>query len=173
MGQPGGNDVDPTWSPDGNRLVFAHLPPFETPCKAEIYVLDLKSRQISTIAGSDGLFSPRWSPDGNSMVAATKDFTRLMLFSFATLKWEELAKGPPEYPGYPGWSRDGRFVYFMSLSDVLRVRIADHRVEQVVSLKDVRLKIGFTGLSLTPDDSPLLLFETSVKELYALDWMAP
>jgi hypothetical protein len=61
----------------------------------------------------------------------------------------------------------------MNDNDVLRVRIADRRVEKVVSLKDVRLKIGLTGLSLTPDDSPLLLFETSVKEVYALDWIAP
>jgi Tol biopolymer transport system component len=167
------NDVDPTWSPDGSRLVFGHLPPFGTSCKAAIYVLDLKSHQVSTIAGSDGLFSPRWSPDGNSMVAVTEDFSRLMLFSFATQRWEELAKGPPEYLGYPGWSRDGRFVYFIGESDVLRVRIADHKMEKVVSLKDVRLKIGNAGLSLTPDDSPLLLFETSVKELYALDWIAP
>jgi Tol biopolymer transport system component len=163
-------DVDPTWSPDGNKLVFGHMPPFGTSCKAEIYVLDLKSRQASTIAGSDGLFSPRWSPDGNSIVATTADFSRLMLFSFATQRWEEVVKG---FNSYPGWSHDGRFVYFMNESDVLRVRIADHKVEKVVSLRDVRLKYGRGGLSLSPDDSPLLLHETSVQELYALDWVAP
>jgi hypothetical protein len=55
---------------------------------------------------------------------------------------------------------------------VLRVRIAGHKVEKVVSLMSLHLKFG-SGLSLTPDDSPLLLRETAVQELYALDWVAP
>ena len=92
-----------------------------------------------------------------------------MLFSFATQKWEEAVNGSVFHAQ---WSRDGRFVYFMNESDVLRVRIADHKVEKVVSLMDVHLKFG-SGLSLTPDDSPLALRETAVKELYALDWVAP
>jgi Tol biopolymer transport system component len=162
------NDFDPTWSPDGNRLAFA--PITETSCKAAIYLLDLKSRQVSTIIGSDGLFSPRWSPDGNSIVAITADSARLMLFSFATQRWEEAVKGSV---GYPVWSHDGRFVYFMGdNNDVLRVRIADHKVEKAASLTGVHLQWN-TGISLTPDDVPLVLNETSVYELYALDWEAP
>jgi Tol biopolymer transport system component len=160
------DDMDPTWSPDGNRLVFA--PTLGTSCKAAIYLLDLKSRQISTIAGSDGLFSPRWSPDGNSIVAVSTDQSRLMHFSFATQRWEEALKG--HLIGFQVWSRDGKFVYFMNDTDMLRLRIADHKVEKVVSL--AHLKFG-SGLSLTPDDSPLVLRETAVHELYALDWVAP
>jgi hypothetical protein len=60
-----------------------------------------------------------------------------MLFSFATQRWEEAVKG---FVFHAEWSRDGRFVYFMNDSDVLRVRIADHKVEKVVSL--TRLKFG-------------------------------
>jgi dipeptidyl aminopeptidase/acylaminoacyl peptidase len=160
------DDIDPTWSPDGNSLVFGLRP--GTSCKPAIYVLDLKSRQVSTIAGSDGLFAPLWSPDGNWIVAIREDH-KLMLFSFATQKWEEAVKG---FVQHAGWSRDGRFVYFMNDSDVLRVRISDHKVEKVVSLMNLRLKFG-SGLGLTPDDSPLALRETSVRELYALEWVAP
>jgi len=46
----------------------------------------------------------------------------------------------------------GDSFYFMNVSDVLRVRIADHKVEKVVSLMSLHLKFG-SGLSLTPDDS--------------------
>jgi Tol biopolymer transport system component len=160
------DDIEPMWSPDGNSLAFGLRP--GTSCKVAIYLLDLKSRQVSTIAGSEGLFAPLWSPDGNSMLAIGKD-NKLMLFSFATQKWEEAVKGSVFHAQ---WSRNGRFVYFMNESDVLRVRIADHKVEKVVSLISLHLKFG-SGLSLTPDDSPLLLRETAVQELYALDWVAP
>ena len=71
---------------------------------------------------------------------------------------------------YPEWSRDGRSVYFINDSDVLRVRIADHKVDKVASL--IPLKFG-SGLGLTPDDSPLVLRESSVHQLYALDFVAP
>ena len=160
-------DLDPGWSPDGNRLVFS--PAEDSSCAAAIYVFDLKSRQLSTIPGSDGLAYPRWSPDGNSIVAIAAGRAKLMLFNFATQRWEEIFEGSISYPG---WSHDGRFVYFMNNTDVLRVRIADHKVEKVASLTGLPLKYQ-SGLDLAPDDSPLVLRDTTVRELYALDWVAP
>ena len=172
-------DMDPTWSPDGNRLVFS--PVENSPCAAAIYLLDLKSRQVSIVPGSDGLLHPRLSPDGNSIIAITKDTAKLILFNIGTQRGEEVFEG---FVSDPGWSRDGRFVYFMNDSEsdgltpeiisgvVLRLRIADHKVEKVASLAGVPLKV-FSSLGLAPDDSPLVLRETNVKQLYALDWVAP
>ena len=81
-----------------------------------------------------------------------------------------------DWHGYTNWSRDGKYVYLLSHNDpgIFRVRISDRKLERVVSLKDVQ-RIGQIedGFSLTSDDSPLILRDASVTELYALDWEAP
>jgi hypothetical protein len=56
-----------------------------------------------------------------------------------------------------------------------RVRVADHKLERLFSLKNVRFAdanmTSWTGLA--PDDSPLLLRDVGSQEIYALDWEAP
>ncbi len=162
---------DPGWSPDGTRIVFGC--PSHDP-NITIRILDVKTHQISTLPGSNGLFSPRWSPDGRSLVAMPFDSTSLMLFDFATQKWEEIAKLAA---GFPNWSKTGDYVYFWRGGDQpspMRVRIRDRKLERVADLKDFR-ETGYFGfwLGLAPDDSPLLLRDTGTQEIYALDWEAP
>ena len=64
---------DPGWSPDGKQLVFGRLPD-ET---ATIQLLDLNSKQVSIIPGSQALYSPRWSPDGRHLAALSVNGGRL------------------------------------------------------------------------------------------------
>ena len=56
-----------------------------------------------------------------------------------------------------------------------RVRISDHKLEKIVSLKGVRLTIGEIGTwcGLAPDDSPLVLRDVGTQEIYALDLQLP
>jgi hypothetical protein len=56
---------------------------------------------------------------------------------------------------------------------VLRVRISDRRVEEVADLKGLPIT-GYWGfsLTLTPDDSPLLLRNIGTQDVYSLDWEA-
>ena len=46
---------------------------------------------------------------------------------------------------------------------------------RIVSLKGIRLPIGFAGIwcGLAPDDSPLLLRDVGSQEIYALDLQLP
>jgi hypothetical protein len=100
----------------------------------------------------------------------------LMLFDWRTQTWAELAKGPLNWAD---WSRDGTYVYFeregISEHSIMRVRLSDHAVEQMVSLKDFK-RAGDSGgfwFGLTPENSPILLRDTGTQEIYALDWKEP
>lgn len=57
---------------------------------------------------------------------------------------------------------------------ILRIRVSDHKVDQVVDLKDF-LPVGSyePALTLAPDDSPLLLRDSATQDVYALDWEEP
>ena len=162
---------DPTWSPDGTKIAFGG-PPADP--NAVIRVLDVGSHQISTLPDSKGFFSSRWSPDGRYLVAMPFASRSLMLFDFATQKWEEIAKITM---GFPNWSKSGDYVYFLHREDqpsVMRIRIRDRKIERVADLKNFR-QTGFytVWLGMAPDDSPLLLRDTGTQEIYSLDWQAP
>jgi WD40 repeat protein len=143
-----------------------------------IHILDLKTRGVSTVPGSEGLYHVRWSPDGRYLAAKTSDNTRMMGFDFKTGKWSEWAKIGLAYA--VNWSRDGNYLYFDSALGnepaFYRLRVSDQKLERLVSLKELgRQAYGidapWTGLA--PDDSPLALRDIGSQEIYALDWEAP
>jgi len=163
--------VDAGWSPDGNKVVFGGSggDPAST-----IRILDLKTRQVSTLAGSQGLFSPRWSPDGRYMAALSFDTSKLHLFDFQTEKWTEVAKGTNG--GFPNWSKDGQYIYVFSDggTGVIRVRISDREIERVVDLSSFKhTGSAERSLALAPDGSLLLLRDAGTQDVYALEWKEP
>jgi eukaryotic-like serine/threonine-protein kinase len=162
---------DPDWSPDGSKIIFGGVP---ADSNSVLSVFDLKTHSASELSGSRGLYSPRWSPDGRFIVAMPADGLSLVLFDFQTQRWLQLAK---VIAGFPNWSRDGQYVYFLRPLDhpaVMRIRIADHEMEQVLDLTSLPT-VGNIGpwLGLGPDDSLLLLKDTGTQDVYALDWEAP
>ena len=163
--------LDPNWSPDGSKIVFAGN---SNDVASAVQVLEVASRHVSTLPGSQGLYSPRWSTDGRYIVAMTGDSSTLLLFDFQTQNWTELAKGSISWLN---WSKDGQYVYvldFRGKGTVLRIRISDHKTEQVVDLKDFSSAGRYGGsLALAPDDSPLMLRDTGTQDVYSLDWEAP
>lgn len=171
MPEDSSQQVDPGWSPDGNKIVFSGS---GGDSASTIRILDLTTQRVSTLAGSQGLFSPRWSPDGRYMVALAADTNSLHLFDFQTEKWTELAKGTS--PGFPNWSKDGQFIYVFDENGagVNRVRISDRTIERVADLKSF-VQTGLVGrsLALAPDDSLLLLRDAGTQDVYALDWKEP
>jgi hypothetical protein len=168
---------DPTWSPDGNALVFGGNPQggAQPARNLAVHVLHLGTRQLATVPGSEGLWAPRWSPDGRYLSALSADAESLLLFDFQTQKWTELLRASI---GYPSWSRDSRYVYFETVglnAAFFRVRIKDGNVERVVDLKDIPRAVGSLGVwaGLAPDGSPLFQRDASLDEIYAIDWEAP
>jgi len=158
---------DPGWSPDGKSVILSLNQ------SGAIGIVDVQTQTFSPLPGAEQLFSPRWSPDGQYIAAITSDSLKLMLFDRASPQWSELASMPM---GYPSWSHDGKYIYFdTTLTDdpaFFRIRIADRKLERLVGLKNLRRFWGQFGpwTGLAPDDSLLLVKDTSSQEIYALDW---
>ncbi|MGA2078412.1 MAG: protein kinase, partial [Terriglobia bacterium] len=166
------NKGDASWSADGNQLLYGFMGLYPSSGVA-LHLIDLRTRQQSTIPGSEGLFSPRWSPDRRFVAALPLAGDSLRLFEFATQKWVDLAKLPM---GFPSWSRDSNYIYFDTLGTeaaFYRVRVSDRKLERLVSLKNIRRGGTYLWTGLTPDGSPLLLRDVGTEEIYALDWEAP
>jgi dipeptidyl aminopeptidase/acylaminoacyl peptidase len=171
------NDVDPTWSPDGQSLIFASGTFGGMPDNSiAIHRIDLRTNEVSSLPGSQGLMSPQWSPSGRYVNALTTDWQKLMLFDFTTQAWVELCA--ERRLGWHYWSRREDYIYFDNnllfgnAPSIERLRISDRKIERVVALEEVgRLGIGnlgpWTGLAL--DDSPLVLRDVGTQEIYALD----
>jgi eukaryotic-like serine/threonine-protein kinase len=162
---------DPNWSPDGTKIVFAGES--NDPASA-VRILDLATKNVSEVPGSQGFFSPRWSPDERHLTSFSADSKTLLLFDFQTQKWMELATGSL---GWLNWSHDSQYVYMLDSQNkdaVVRIRISDKKIEQVADLKDV-VTTGRYGaaLSLAPDDSPVLLRDIGSQDVYSVDWIAP
>ena len=98
----------------------------------------------------------------------------VMLFDFKSQKWSVLVK---ELVGYPSWSHDGRFVYFLHLAQdfsVERVTVPGEKVEQVASLKGLQITGFYTfWFGLSPDDSPLVLKDAGTQEIVSMAWHEP
>jgi Tol biopolymer transport system component/DNA-binding winged helix-turn-helix (wHTH) protein len=162
---------DPGWSPDGKSIVLAvnDLGAISN----QINILDLETRKLSPLPGGEKFFSPRYSPDGRYIAAITTDSQALMLFDRTSQQWTELVRMSI---GYPSWSHDGQYLYFdADLTEdpaFYRVRISDHQLERLASLKEIHRYWGpnaeWSGLG--PDDSLLVTRNIGSHEIYALDW---
>jgi len=164
---------NPGWSPDGNLLVFCQGADAGYGAR-DVRLFDVRTRQLSKLPASEGLYSPRWSPDGRYIAALRSGEEYLWLFDLRVRKWIELPRIPV---GYPTWSHDSKYIYFDSPKGpaFYRLRVGDRKLEQVLSLEHLRMtgSFGWGWTGLAPDDSPLVLRNLSVQEIYALDWEAP
>jgi len=169
-GQTGAGD--PTWSPDGNSVIFFEVNDHGLDATSRVLLLDLQTRRVSPLPASEGLYSSRWSPDGRYVVAITWDSRKLRLFDFQGPRWSELANGSV---GWPEWSLDGKSVFYIDGGPPLtysRVDIKNHKVERVADFEHVRGEnAGRVGAyyGVAPDGSPIFLRNTGIHEIYALD----
>ena len=167
-------NVNPSWTPDGNSLVF--LDTNGTGQPGVLKMVNINTRQVTAFRESKDLVAPGTSPDGRYLAGSSIDGKTLFLFDFSTSKWSELLKTDV---GWTNWSMDGKYIYFdTGLGEkpaVFRVRVADRKVERIADLKGFR-RVVFGWLpwsGVTPDGEPLLLRDVSSQEVYALDFEAP
>jgi Tol biopolymer transport system component/DNA-binding winged helix-turn-helix (wHTH) protein len=164
------NEADPTWSPDGQAIVFGRLPDrMDNGKDKAIYSLDLNTRKVEKIPGSDGLFSPRLSPDGRYIAAMPLDQRALMLFDRTTRRWSRLTE---HGVGDPTWSHDGQSVYFQDFVEpgepIYRVAAPGGKPEQVATIEDLRpiAATDYRLIGLAPGDLPIVTVRTPAVNLY-------
>jgi len=166
------------WLPDGNSILFVRVmgcPPGDFSClreNAAIYLLDLKTQQVSKLPGSEKMGASRLSPYGRYVSAVFGDYHgKLMLYDFQTKRWSELSTNVGS--GSVVWSHDSKFVYLDlkgQPAKLVRISVPDGKVEPALDLSDITLGGYFPGwISLLPDDSPLLMLDRSKHDIYRLE----
>jgi DNA-binding winged helix-turn-helix (wHTH) protein/Tol biopolymer transport system component len=173
-------DSGPNWSPDGNSLIFQRSSPPEVgqPLKTWFYQLDLGTRELRRVPGSEGLIWPSWSPDGRYLAAQSQDHQKVMLFDFRSQHWREVASGRELFGLH--WTRDSGYLYFQDLFEgrkqpIFRLRISDGKIGRVTTSERF-LRADVTAYSLaglTPDGSPLASLIRYNDDIYALEVELP
>ena len=140
--------------------------------------MDLATRQISVIPGSENLYSSRWSPDGQYLAALNTESTKLVLFNWKTQTWSDWVTEPGAF-GFPNWSQDGKYLYYDMFSEhqtFRRVKVGQNHSELVADLKGLlRYSVppAYGWIGLAPDGSALFDRDLSTDEIYALDLELP
>ncbi|MFZ0392277.1 MAG: winged helix-turn-helix domain-containing protein [Terracidiphilus sp.] len=163
------NETDPSWSPDGKKIVYSTCPTLGASTKCDLRILDLAAEKVALIPGSEGLVTPHWSPDGKFISAMTLDAMSMKVLSIATGKWSQLDTGAV---AFPEWSHDSKFIYYLKWKGdavLVRIRPGDAKAEILADVKNEHFTGFFTSwMNLDSSDAPLLLRDMGSDDIYAL-----
>jgi tricorn protease len=107
-----------TWSPDGTRIAFVDD-------DVRVRIVEVESGKIITvdIGGTNierGEMGLAWSPDSKWLVYAktyANQLRRIVVWSLTSGEVVELT-GPMADSKSPGWSPDGKYIYFLASTDI-------------------------------------------------------
>jgi serine/threonine protein kinase len=164
--------INPEWAPDGNSLVMIISGMRFGDSVQGLQTIDLRTGKVWRVPDSERVGGTFW-PQSNTLVAPTaKDGFKFILFDFKTNKWSDLVSG-----NFENWmqSPDGQWLYYTKAdhdtTDVLRIRLADRRVESVLDLKHFREIVDEdtgTWVGVASDGSVVLTRDIGTQEIYAL-----
>lgn len=146
---------NPTWSPDGGRIVFSGLVNGQT----DLYAVELSSKEVVRL--TDDCYSelhPSWSPDGRSIVFATDQHSYetgrtngKWVFNLATL--DVASRVIESYDVFPGannlnpfFDRRGDIVFLSDRDGFRNIYRYDPAAGKVYQLTD--LPSGVSGITM-------------------------
>lgn len=158
----------PTWSPDGERLMFSEGG------SGRPTIVDLLSGTSRSVDVNGKLFSPRWSPDGRYIVG--RSGPDLVLHDMRTEETRVLAEGKMFEQWY--WSEDSQSVFVVddwilgSKRSVYRISVDD---DATTKIWQVGTEFGVWGsngrwFGVKPDGKLIMLRNQSIHNIYALEW---
>ena len=126
---PHGNPVwDVCWL-DDQTVVWGNL----RGNHASVWTMDLRSRSVAAIPGSEGMMGAKCGPNGR-ILAARAWSLGYWLYDPRARRWEDLRQ--PSNLWYPTWARDGETIYGLSLDEreIQRFRVGQAGRERVTDL---------------------------------------
>lgn len=163
---------DPTWSPDGEQIIFARDAGRAAVERMELLRVDLRTRKVTPVPGSEGLFSPRWSRDGRYLAALSLDSRSIHLFDFQKQMWTTWFTVKEGHLGFNLWSQDSRALYFATDEGEYwaywRIGVGDPTPMKIADLPDEALLSYYQWPILAPDGGILYTRDRSTGEIYAL-----
>jgi TolB protein len=113
------NERTPSWSPDGQYIVFSMDTENDG---SDLYIISARGGAPQQLTSEHCDMYPSWSPDGTTIVfsrATTTDINRAALFTIPASGGEvtQLTDGS-QVSWQPDWSSDGSTIVFMEFSDL-------------------------------------------------------
>jgi hypothetical protein len=163
---------DACWLPQGRALVYSHMG------QQGIYRLELATRAVSPLPGAERFSYPKCSARGDilAMERPAEGPTGHQYWAWFADKrgWERV--GALAF-GYPEWVRDGQALIGLDPATrrIERWSRTTRRLQEVADVSDIPLvsSVHNPWMGLAADDSPLVLRDTSTRDLYAFEWEAP
>jgi eukaryotic-like serine/threonine-protein kinase len=173
----GFTEVLPNWSPDGKSIYFNDYP---IAGHMRIRILDMETRKVSTMPGSDGYYAPQWSPDGQYLAAIQNPPKSLAIYSMKTKQWKQLKIFENDW-GFFVWARDSKSLYFVrgplevgtgEQMGIYRLTVPDGKWELFTKFTGLNplLNGGQDFLSITPEGKIATMSDTSVTQIYQMKW---
>lgn len=158
-----------SWSPDGNYLFYQGG---RYPWPSQI--IDVRAGQNSADLPPKGYFGGGFWLSQDILVGRNEKYTNFVTFNLKTQQLNDLSPSP--LSDIQNWmiSPDAKYLYFTTGGaepKIMRLRVADHQLETITSLKDLHRAAsgGFTQINVAPDGSPILTLDTGYQEIYALN----
>lgn len=170
------------WSPNSDKIAYTCKKltgiDYSKSTNSEIYVYDLQSGTETIV--SKGILGydhdPVFSPDGTKLVwrsmerdgfEADKD--RIMIYDFASKKYEDYSKGFDQISNDFVWSHDSKMIYFLSsihgTIHIYSLTLNTREIKKISEGKWDYLSIGLAGNELITSKQSIL----NPTEIYKID----